>query len=251
MASNATDFEYLDDVVQQAGVSGAARVFDLPHSLTEPLRGSTNESRLQGGRQAYAVAKLIFDLAVASVVLIVLLPLWLAIAATIVATSPGPVFFRQQRCGRGGRSFTCFKFRTMVSDAEAILHGDASLREAFAKNWKLTADPRVTRVGRWLRKTSLDEIPQLLNVLRGEMSLVGPRPVQPDELRDRYGHVGTHVLSVRPGLTGLWQVSGRSNVTYEERVALDVEYVRQRGFWFDLAIILRTIPAIIFLRGAV
>jgi exopolysaccharide production protein ExoY len=251
MASRVTELGHRDEVVLDAGAIDVAHVLNQPDALTRSEPGPISEVRAWGARQGYAIAKRTFDLVFASAALMIFLPVWLVIAAAVLATSPGSILFCQPRCGRGGRTFTCLKFRTMVADAEAILRVDASLREAFAKTGKLYEDPRVTRVGRWLRKTSLDEIPQLLNVLRGEMSLVGPRPVQLDEIRDHYGHAAATVLSVTPGLTGLWQVSGRSNLTYAERVALDLEYVRQRGFWFDLAIILRTIPALLFGRGAV
>jgi exopolysaccharide production protein ExoY len=165
--------------------------------------------------------------------------------------TPGPNLFRQSRVGRHGRLFTCLKFRTMIVNAERVLHHDRSLRDAFAANWKLHRDPRVTPFGRLLRKTSLDEVPQLLNILRGEMSLVGPRPVQQTELSECYGKHAQDVVAVKPGLTGLWQVSGRSTLTYEQRVALDLEYVARRNFWFDLKIVLKTVPAILFRRGAV
>jgi len=251
MVSRVAGLGSRDDFVLDARAIDVAHVLNQPDSHTGSVRGSMGEVRAWGARQGYAVAKRTVDLVFASTVLAVFLPVWLVVAAMVLGTSPGSVLFRQPRCGRGGRPFTCLKFRTMVANAEAILRVDASLREAFAKNWKLSEDPRVTQVGRWLRKTSLDEIPQLLNVLRGDMSLVGPRPVQLDELRDHYGHAAATVLSVTPGLTGLWQVSGRSNLTYEDRVALDLEYVRRRGFWFDLAIILRTIPALVLGHGAV
>ncbi|HEY7031516.1 MAG TPA: sugar transferase [Thermomicrobiales bacterium] len=198
-----------------------------------------------------AAAKRAFDVAVALFLLLFGLPLWAVIALGIALTSPGPVFFRQQRCGRGRRVFTCYKFRTMVVDAERRLREDATLAAAHAGQWKLHDDPRVTAVGRLLRKTSLDELPQLWNVLRGEMSLVGPRPVQPRELTDVYGALAETVTSVRPGLTGLWQVSGRSALSYDQRVALDLAYVRRRGFWYDLWLILKTVPAVLWGKGAV
>jgi lipopolysaccharide/colanic/teichoic acid biosynthesis glycosyltransferase len=197
-----------------------------------------------------ACAKRAFDLVVASLLLLVLSPM-LLVVALLVQTTPGPVIFRQVRCGRGGRPFVCYKFRTMVSDAHERLQRDPHLRAAFAAGWKLHNDPRVTPVGRWMRKLSIDEVPQLVNVVRGEMSLVGPRPVQPDEFEQQYGPRGHVVFSIRPGITGLWQVSGRSAVDYSDRVALDLEYVQRRGFWYDLGLILKTIPAVIRGRGAV
>lgn len=197
-----------------------------------------------------ACAKRAFDLVVASLLLLVLSPM-LLVVALLVQTTPGPVIFRQVRCGRGGRPFVCYKFRTMVSDAHERLQRDPHLRAAFAAGWKLHNDPRVTPVGRWLRKLSVDEVPQLVNVVRGEMSLVGPRPVQEPELAEVYGALAETVTSVKPGLTGLWQVSGRSRLTYDERLKLDVAYVRHRSFWYDVKLILKTVPAVLRREGAV
>ncbi|MFN8556288.1 MAG: sugar transferase [Dehalococcoidia bacterium] len=175
----------------------------------------------------------------------------LATAAVAVAfTSPGPVVFSQWRCGRGKRLFRCYKFRTMVVDAEQRLAQDPALLSRFRESWKLDDDPRVTPVGRWLRRLSIDELPQIINVLRGEMSIVGPRPVQPAEMEEKFGVWSVIVCLAKPGLTGLWQVSGRSQVRYRDRVALEVEYIRRRGFWYDLMLALRTIPCIITTRGA-
>lgn len=202
-------------------------------------------------RTAYLAVKRGFDLVIASLLLFVLLPAWLLIATLITATSPGPVLFKQRRTGQDGRVFTCLKFRTMVTDAEARLQADPALAAAFTENWKLERDPRVTGIGRVLRKTSLDELPQVLNILRGEMSVVGPRPVQLKELDQEYGHWGPVVFSAKPGVTGLWQVSGRSGVTYAERIALDLEYVQRRTLWLDLKIVVLTIPAALLGRGAV
>ncbi len=200
---------------------------------------------------AYVAAKRGLDLVLASVLLLVLLPLWLVIAGVIATSSPGPVLFRQRRSGQDGRVFTCLKFRTMVVDAEARLKADPALAALHGENWKLTNDPRVTGIGRVLRKTSLDELPQVVNILRGEMSVVGPRPVQLLELEREYGHWGPVVFSAKPGVTGLWQVSGRSDVTYAERVALDLEYAHRRNLWLDLKIVAKTVPATLFGRGAV
>ncbi len=163
-------------------------------------------------------------------------------------TSPGPVFYVQQRVGRDYRSFGCIKFRTMRRDADRILSRildeSPELREEFRHDFKLRNDPRITRIGRFLRRSSLDELPQFLNVLRGEMSVVGPRPIVRQEL-PRYGERMEEVLSVRPGLTGLWQVSGRNNLSYRQRVLLDLRYARHRSLRLDLLIILRTIGVIL------
>ena len=174
-------------------------------------------------------------------------PVFLALALLVKLTSRGPVFYVQQRVGRDYRSFGCIKFRTMRRDADRILSRILSespdLQEEFRNDFKLKNDPRITRLGKFLRRSSLDELPQFVNVLRGEMSVVGPRPIVRQEL-PRYGNRMEEVLAVRPGLTGLWQVSGRNNLSYEERVALDLRYASQRTFGLDLAIIVRTLRVI-------
>ena len=185
-----------------------------------------------------------FDLAVASCMLLLVAPLMLLIAAKLKLVDRGPVFFAHTRVGRHGRPFRCFKFRSMVPNArevlEELLAGDPQARAEWERDFKLRNDPRITPLGRLLRKTSLDELPQLINVIRGEMSLVGPRPVIPSEL-DRYGVAKVYYLQVRPGLTGLWQVSGRNDVDYERRVSLDGWYVRNWTLWYDILILFRTL----------
>ena len=175
-------------------------------------------------------------------------PLFLLLAVLVKLSSRGSVFSRQRRIGRGYKGFGCLKFRTMRRDADRVLasmlEADPKLRAEFERDHKLKRDPRITPLGKFLRRSSLDELPQFINVLRGEMSVVGPRPIVWDELR-RYGRNMDEVLSVRPGLTGLWQVSGRNNLTYRTRVRLDLTYVRQRSFWLDLGIVLRTIGVVL------
>ena len=170
-------------------------------------------------------------------------PLFLLLAVLVKLSSPGPVFYVQKRVGRGYRRFGCIKFRTMRPDADAVLaqvlDRSPAMRAEFERDFKLRNDPRITPIGRFLRRSSLDELPQFLNVLRGEMSVVGPRPIVNKEI-GRYGDYMDEVLAVRPGLTGLWQVSGRNNLSYPKRVRLDLAYARGRSFWLDLAIILRT-----------
>jgi exopolysaccharide biosynthesis polyprenyl glycosylphosphotransferase len=178
--------------------------------------------------------------------LVFLSPLFLLMALAIKIDSPGPVFYRSERWGQYGRRIGIWKFRTMVDGAAKLLRDDKTLHAQYVDNIKLVHDPRVTRVGRWMRKFSLDELPQLFNVLTGEMSLVGPRPKLIDEA-GKYGAALDTVLSVRPGLTGLWQISGRNGTTYEERVALDVQYVAHASIWWDMSILLRTFPVV--LRG--
>jgi len=175
-------------------------------------------------------------------------PLFVLLGLLVKLSSPGPVFYVQQRVGRGYRSFGCIKFRTMRRDADrllsALLAESPDLKEEFRNDFKLRHDPRITPLGKFLRRSSLDELPQFLNVLRGEMSVVGPRPIVRKEL-PRYGDRMDEVLAVRPGLTGLWQVSGRNNLSYAERVALDVRYARHRSLRLDLTILWRTMAVIL------
>jgi undecaprenyl-phosphate galactose phosphotransferase len=185
-----------------------------------------------------------FDLAAAAALLAFTAPLLLLVALRIRLADGGAVVFAHTRVGRHGRPFRCYKFRTMVPNSAAVLAEllarDPAARAEWAKDRKLRRDPRVTRLGRFLRRTSLDELPQLVNVLKGEMSLVGPRPVVPDEL-ELYGEAKVYYLQVRPGLTGLWQVSGRSELDYARRVALDAWYARNWTLWYDVLILCRTL----------
>jgi len=198
------------------------------------------------------VLKRSFDLAASLGGLVLLSPVLALVAAAVKLDSPGPVFFRQERLGVEGRRFRIFKFRTMRQDAEEVLRSDAALYRRYVENdFKLPPgeDPRVTRVGRLLRRTSLDELPQLFNVLAGHMSLVGPRPIVPEEIR-HYGDSAAVFLGVKPGLTGRWQVNGRSDVGYPERAELDLEYIKNWSLGTDLSILLRTVPAVFRRRGA-
>lgn len=181
--------------------------------------------------------------------LVALSPLLAVIAVVIKATTGSPVVYRRRVVGRRGVRFDAFKFRTMVNGAERVLEQDERLREAFTVNWKLFVDPRVTRTGRFLRKYSLDEFLQLVNVARGEMSLVGPRMISPAEL-SRYNGFSTKLLSVKPGLTGLWQVSGRQRLSYERRIELDMQYIDNCCLALDVSILLRTVPVVLKADGA-
>ena len=189
------------------------------------------------------------DVAIAGLGLILALPLMLLIALAIRLDSPGPVLFRQQRVGKGGQLFTMYKFRSMVEGADAIREELSLLRGVDARRFKLRDDPRVTRLGRFLRRTSLDELPQLYNVLRGEMSLVGPRPALPEEYA-RYQEWHKKRLEVLPGITGLWQISGRSEIPFDEMVLLDIYYAENWSPGLDLRILLQTIPKVLFGEGA-
>lgn len=195
-----------------------------------------------GGR-----AKRLTDLVIALCALALASPVMLFVALVIRLTTGGPAFYSHTRVGFGGKPFKCYKFRSMVSNADEVLHEYLALNSDAAKQWeesrKLKCDPRVTFLGMLLRKSSLDELPQLFNIVRGEMSCVGPRPIVADELC-RYGNGIGDYLATRPGLTGLWQVTGRSSTDYSSRVALDCYYVRNWSLWADLVILVRTIFAV-------
>jgi len=217
-------------------------------------QSTTQTIGLEGDRKSlFPIAKRALDIIGAGVGLVLLAPFFL-IVALLVRADGGPAFFAHQRVGRGGKLFGCLKFRSMVIDSqarlEALLASDPAARAEWEATRKLKNDPRITRIGRFLRSTSLDELPQLINVLRGEMSLVGPRPVQEAEIDRYYGASAAHYMAVRPGITGLWQVSGRSETSYESRVALDVSYVSRPSLLADLSILLRTPVAVISRRGA-
>lgn len=200
-----------------------------------------------------AVIKRAIDFTGALLILTLAAPLMLVLSLLVKMSSPGPVLFRQERLGKNGRRIYIYKFRTMHSDAESMLKANEYLyREYVKNNYKLPKgkDPRITPLGQVLRQTSLDELPQLINVLKGEMSLVGPRPVVPDEI-EQYGDYASLLLSAQPGLTGQWQVSGRSDIAdYAQRVQLDMEYLRDQSVATDLGILLRTLPAVLLRHGA-
>lgn len=199
------------------------------------------------------IYKRCFDVFVSSTLLLAMFPAMLIISALIYFTMGRPILFAHERIGFGGRPFRCIKFRTMVKDADACMASYLRENPAASKEWleaqKLKCDPRVTPLGWFLRKSSLDELPQLLNMLRGDMTLVGPRPITTAEFK-RYGSSSRYYLKVRPGLTGLWQVSGRSNTSYRYRVVLDRAYVTSWSMWLDLKILLKTVPAVFRLRDS-
>jgi len=214
--------------------------FDLDRELPTSKRYHRNH---------YHVVKRWFDFFAALVALIVLFPVFLVVSILVAMSSGFPVTFKQKRVGYRGKPFYIYKFRTMVRNAEEILKARPELMEEYRKNFKIENDPRISKIGNILRKTSLDELPQFINVLKGDMSLVGPRPIVIPEL-EKYGEHQDMYMSMRPGCTGLWQCGGRSATTYEERVALDKEYFERAGLRFDLYIILKTIGAIFTGRGA-
>ena len=195
----------------------------------------------------------ILDVIIAAAAIIFFGPLMLAIAAVIYFADPGPVLFGHVRIGRGGRSFRCWKFRSMVVNSDErlaqLLAADHQARIEWETDHKLRNDPRVTTLGRFLRKSSLDELPQLFNVFTGEMSIVGPRPIVAAEA-PRYGRYFHEYCQVRPGITGLWQISGRSDTSYRRRVALDVAYVRSKSTALDLKILFLTVPCVLAAKGS-
>ncbi|BAY60730.1 undecaprenyl-phosphate galactose phosphotransferase [Calothrix brevissima NIES-22] len=193
-------------------------------------------------------AKRLFDIVFSLFVLIVFFPVYLILALLIALSSEGPIFYVQERVGKNYKPFNCIKFRTMVSNADEMLvqmmETSPQMRQEFESSFKLKQDPRITKIGKFLRITSLDEFPQFWNVLKGDMSVVGPRPLVAEEL-PKYGCHIDRVLTTRPGITGLWQVSGRNDIPYPRRVQIDLHYVKFRTFWLDLWIILKTIDVVI------
>ena len=200
------------------------------------------------------LAKNIFDFSLTAVGTICISPLLVYIAYRIKKEDPGPVFFAHERIGKDGKPFPCYKFRSMVTNSQEMLQKylaeNPAAKEEWEREFKLKNDPRVTPIGKVLRRTSLDELPQIFNVLRGEMSLVGPRPVIQEELDKYYGETAKLYCTVKPGITGLWQVSGRSDTTYDERVALDASYIENRSLWGDIVILWKTIAVVALKKGA-
>ena len=231
---------------------------ELIGKLEKHLQGSSGRHRFRLVVKKWAwliviggsrIAKRTFDLVGGCVLTLASLPLFGLLATVIKLDSPGPVLFNQIRVGRRGVLFTMYKFRTMRTDAEQLKEQLIQHNEAGGVIFKMKRDPRITRVGRILRKLSLDELPQVINVVRGEMSIVGPRPPVPSEVAE-YTPADRRRLDVRPGLTCLWQVSGRSDIPFDGQVSLDVEYIETRSLWQDLVILVRTVPAVLLGKGA-
>ncbi|WP_310157167.1 sugar transferase [Bosea sp. BE125] len=221
---------------------------NLPVSFSLPLRASRGEYKL-----TRFWVKRACDLVAGVALLFLLAPLMLLIAGLIRAGDGGPAFFRQARVGRSGKSFRCWKFRTMASNAEEalqrLLASDPAAAQEWAESQKLTRDPRITPVGAFLRRSSLDELPQLFNIVSGDMSFVGPRPIVAAE-RERYGEAFNHCFSVPPGLTGLWQISGRSDCSYATRISLDSQYASDWHLLLDAKILVKTVPAVLMQKGS-
>jgi lipopolysaccharide/colanic/teichoic acid biosynthesis glycosyltransferase len=195
-------------------------------------------------RKSSDITKRLFDIIFSLSVLILCAPVYFVLAIAISCTSSGAIFYIQERVGKNHQYFGCIKFRTMIPNADQLLGEmmaqSEDIRQEFSENFKIKNDPRITNIGKFLRITNLDEFPQFINVLKGEMSVVGPRPLVPEEL-ERYGRHIDRVLTIRPGITGLWQVSGRNDLPYDQRIKIDVSYVKHRNFWLDLQIICKTI----------
>lgn len=218
----------------------------------KPQKYSSYDQEIeQPARRYYEISKRTFDIISAIFALILFSPVLLLIGMIIKLDSNGPAIFAHQRLGKHGNHIKVYKFRTMVTNAEEMLNQlTPEQKKEFAKNFKMEKDPRVTKLGRILRTTSLDELPQLYNILLGDMSVVGPRPIITKEI-DMYGIYGGKLLSVKPGLTGNWQANGRSDTTYEERIQLDMDYIDHRSFWLDMKIIFKTIGVVVKKSGAV
>jgi lipopolysaccharide/colanic/teichoic acid biosynthesis glycosyltransferase len=224
----------------------------VPWSVSDVITIAPGSGAVRCRRTLYFVLKRAFDLPLAALLFVLLAPFMGAVALALRLSSPGPVFFRQKRLGRNGQPFDCLKFRSMRVDAELVLRRNPAIHARYVANgYKLPEgdDPRITPLGRLLRKTSLDELPQLFNVLRGEMSLVGPRPIVPAELSE-YGRHANDFLAALPGVTGLWQVSGRSRIGYPQRALMELDYVYGWSLWRDLRILALTVPAVLSRNGA-
>ena len=216
----------------------------LSKSQSRRTKGSFLAVALDGD-----VAKRLFDIGFSLIVLSIFSPLYLVIAIAIAFTSSGSIFYVQTRVGRNFRPFNCIKFRTMVNNADQMLDRivaqSPQMKEEFANDFKLKQDPRITRIGHFLRLTSLDELPQFWNVLKGDMSVVGPRPLVPEELQRNGRRINT-VLKIKPGITGLWQVSGRNDIPYPKRIQIDVYYATSRNWLLDIWVIVKTVGVMIF-----
>ena len=206
-------------------------------------------SRKKRTLKVYKLTKYLFDIFFSLLILFTFFPLFLIIALLIKLSSRGPIFFLQERIGKNNIPFKCIKFRTMYPEAKDILKNllkkDEKIKKEFQETHKIKNDPRITTIGKLLRKTSLDELPQFINVLRNEMSIVGPRPIVKAE-KKKYGKNLIKLLSIKPGITGLWQVSGRNNLTYKKRIMLDINYVKNYNLLMDLRILIRTFGVVLF-----
>lgn len=222
------------------------KTMDEQQLVVEKIDECVSKSKIK----AYDILKRFIDIIIGTIGLIVCIPIFIIIGIAIKIDSKGPVFFKHKRIGKHGKKLEIYKFRTMIENAEeAMKNFTEEQKKEFAENFKLENDPRVTRVGKILRKTSLDELPQIINILKGEMSIIGPRPVVKSEL-EKYGSNQDKFLSVAPGLTGNWAANGRSDVSYEERMALELDYIENRNLILDMKIFFKTIGSVLKGRGA-
>lgn len=202
----------------------------------------------------YYIFKRLFDIVASLLALILLSPVFLVVTILIKREDKGPAIFKQSRIGKNGKEIKIYKFRSMVMNGEKVLEEmmakDEKIREEYLTNKKLDNDPRITKIGKFIRKTSIDELPQLINVLKGEMSLVGPRPYLFREIEEGMGNYYKYIVSCKPGITGYWQVNGRSNTTFEERCQMDKYYVKHIGIWLDIKILFKTVGVVLFGKGA-
>lgn len=246
LQSSLEDLKFKIGVGQEMGYQSSVRDLQKVEFTVQPEQSLNRNTSIRIKRAT--------DILIASIALIFLLPVLIPIALIIKLSDGGPVFFKQNRIGRNGKEFALYKFRSMVVDSqerlEELLENDPKARAEWAATQKLVNDPRITPFGHFLRKSSLDELPQIWSILRGEMSVVGPRPIVRNEIEKYDGYFDLY-CETRPGLTGLWQVSGRSDTSYETRVALDAKYVTERTFSMDMKILLLTIPAVLRRSGAV
>lgn len=234
-----------DDVLYQSIPSDCARKSDRIelYSVTDARIAEKRRDSIYDG------IKRIFDVVLSAFAIVVLLPLLLIISIAVKLNSEGPAIYKQKRAGKDRKSFTIYKFRSMCEDADRQRNNLQEQNECDGPVFKILRDPRVTEVGKFLRKTSLDELPQLFNIVKGDMSIVGPRPPLLDEVQQYTPHQ-MHRLDVKPGLTCYWQISGRSDIGFEKWVQLDLQYIEERSIYTDLKIILKTVPAVLLGRGA-
>ena len=232
-----------DDVLYQSGCAGKSDRIALYSMRTGSLIAKKRKHLIYNGIKRF------FDVILSAFAIGVLLPLLLIVSIAVKLDSTGPAIYMQKRAGKGRTSFTMYKFRSMCEDADQLRENLQDQNECDGPVFKIVRDPRVTRVGKFLRKTSLDELPQLFNIIKGDMSIVGPRPPLLSEV-EQYTPYQMHRLDTKPGLTCYWQISGRSNIGFEKWVELDMKYIEERSLWTDLKIILKTVPAVLFERGA-
>lgn len=219
---------------------------NLDYNISKKINGEISMSL-----KIYSLFKRIFDVVSSTLLLIILSPLFLILIILVKLDSKGPVFFGHKRIGYKGETISVYKFRSMVQNAEEVLRNFTPEQKVeFEKNFKLDDDPRVTKIGAFLRKTSLDELPQLINIIKGDMSVVGPRPIVQKEVV-KYGKYADKLFSVKPGLTGFWQANGRSDTTYDERVQMDMYYIDNRSTLLDIKILFKTVIAVIRKEGAI